>query len=85
MPDVKVAGYPLASQSGKVEVQVTIDEAGHVKDARPLHSGVSKTNGLLANAAVAAARQWIFQPAILHGKAVAAEHRIVFDFRHESQ
>lgn len=79
MPDVKMAGPLLAAQAGKVEVQVMIDEAGRVKDARP-EPNSGKTTGLLLNAAIAAARQWVFQPATLHGKAVAAEHRIVFDF-----
>lgn len=84
MPDVKMAGLGLAAQAGKVEIQVTIDEAGHVKDARPA-SNAGKISGLVLNAAIAAARQWIFQPATLHGKAVVAEHRIVFDFRQEGQ
>ncbi len=84
MPEIKMAGAGLAAQAGKVEIQVTIDAAGHVKDARPgSHAG--KISGLVLNAAIAAARQWIFQPATLHGKAVVAEHQIVFDFRQEGQ
>jgi TonB family protein len=84
MPDVKPAGRTLASQAGLITVQVTIDEAGRVKDARVMDTG-RKANGLVASAAVTAARQWSFQPATLHGHAVAAEHRIVFDFRSPSQ
>lgn len=79
MPDVKMAGPGLAARAGRVEVQVSIDEEGHVKDVRPVLN--AKTTGLVLNAAIAAARQWVFQPATLHGKPVAAEHRIVFDFQ----
>ena len=82
MPDVKMAGPGLAAQAGKVEVQVTIDENGHVTDARPVLSA-PRTTGLIVNAAITAARQWIFKPATLHGKPVAAEHRIVFDFQNQ--
>jgi TonB family protein len=81
MPDTKLVGSTLIAQSGgKVEVQVTIDESGHVKNAWLVHSA-GKANSLLANVAVTAARQWIFQPATLHGKPVTAEHLIVFDFQ----
>jgi TonB family protein len=83
-PDMASMRYALPAQTGKVEVQVTIDESGHVTDAWPVYS-IGKPNSLLANAAMAAARQWIFKPATLHGKPVVAEHRIVFDFRQESQ
>jgi hypothetical protein len=37
---------------------------------------------MLANAALTAARQWIFEPASLRGKHIASEHTIVFQFRH---
>jgi TonB family protein len=83
-PDITSMRYALPAQNGKVEVQVTIDESGHVTNAWPVYS-IGKPNSLLANAAIAAARRWIFEPATLHGKPVAAEHRIVFDFRQESQ
>ncbi len=80
MPDVKRVGGTLASRTGEIEVQVTVDESGHVRNARPVRNG-TKASPLLASAATAAARQWIFQPATLHGKPVAADHLIVFDFR----
>ncbi|HEY7302929.1 MAG TPA: TonB family protein [Bryobacteraceae bacterium] len=84
MPDVKLAGRTLASQAGQITVQVTIDESGRVRDARLVETA-GKASGLVASAAVTAARQWAFQPATLHGRAVAAEHRIVFDFRSQNQ
>lgn len=82
MPDVKSFNYALPVQTGKVEVQVNIDESGHVRNVRPVYDA-GKANSLLTNAAMTAARQWIFQPATLHGKAVPAEHRIVFDFQNQ--
>jgi TonB family protein len=84
MPDVKLAGRTLTSEASRVAVQVSIDESGRVKDAR-LAQTANKANGLVANAAIAAARQWAFQPASLHGRAVAAEHVIVFEFRSQDQ
>lgn len=84
MPDIKLAGRTLASEAGRVAVQVSIDESGRVKDAR-LAQTANKPNGLVANAAIAAARQWVFQPASLHGRAVVAEHVIVFEFRSQDQ
>lgn len=83
MPVSNLAGFGLKSQTGRVEVQVTVDESGHVKNLR-LVSNREEANSLIANAVIAAARQWIFQPATLHGKAIATEERIVFDFRSEN-
>ncbi|HSU61951.1 MAG TPA: energy transducer TonB [Bryobacteraceae bacterium] len=84
MPDIKLAGNALALQAGKVEVQVTVDESGRVKDARPVRKDKA-VNSLVASAAINAARQWIFQPARLHGKAIPAQHLIVFEFRSENR
>ena len=84
MPDTSLIGPALASQTGKIEVQVTIDESGRVKKAEFLRIG-KKASGLAAAAAIAAARQWMFQPATLHGKAIRAEHLIVFDFHSDNQ
>jgi TonB family protein len=84
MPDTSLIGPALASQTGQIEVQVTVDESGRVKKAQSLRNG-KKARGLAAAAAVVAARQWVFEPATLHGKPIQAEHRIVFDFRSETQ
>lgn len=84
MPDIKLAGNTLAREAGRVEVQVTIDESGRVKDARTVRRN-NNTSGLVASAAISAARQWIFQPATLHGEAIPAQHLIVFEFRSGDQ
>jgi len=84
MPDIKPAGNASALEAGKVEVQVTVDESGRVNEAWPVRKD-KEINSLVASAAISAARQWIFQPARLHGKAIAAQHLIVFEFRSENR
>jgi outer membrane biosynthesis protein TonB len=58
-----------------------VDESGRVVDARLLE-GRNKVGSLLASAALAAAKQWTFQPASLRGKNIPSDHTIVFQFRH---
>lgn len=60
---------------GKVVVEVTLDEKGHVIDARAL-SG----DPLLKLSAVNAARQARFEPTLLSGQPVKATRLINFDF-----
>ncbi len=62
--------------SGPVEVQITISEAGRVIEAKAI-SG----HPLLREAAVEAARQWVFAPATLNGVPVEAQMVVTFDFR----
>jgi outer membrane biosynthesis protein TonB len=45
----------------------------------------ANSKGALSGAALAAARQWTFQPATLQGEKVESEHTIVFEFRPETQ
>lgn len=84
MPDMTLAGRTLATQVTQVHVRVSIDANGRVKEAVPEPNG-KDANGLVASAAVTAARQWVFQPAMLRGRPVPAEHLIVFDFRSKNQ
>jgi TonB family protein len=71
--------YPpqaLASQiSGRVFVEVTVDENGAVTSARAL-SG----HALLRSAAVDAARGWTFTPTLLQGKPVKVLGSLTFTF-----
>ncbi|MBI3653813.1 MAG: M56 family metallopeptidase [Acidobacteria bacterium] len=71
--------YPPLAQAAQVSsavvVEVTINEEGYVDSARVL-SG----HPLLKDAAVAAARQWKFQPAMLQGKAVKVTGTMTFNF-----
>jgi len=64
-----------ARASGDVTVQVTIDETGHVIEARAV-SG----HPLLQSAAVAAARQAIFAPTRLEGEPIRVGGALVYNF-----
>jgi TonB family protein len=71
--------YPAQAKrvnaSGSVNVQITISETGRVIEAK----GASG-HPLLRDAAVTAARQWVFKPAILNGVPVKTETVLVFVF-----
>ena len=82
MPNTKALPPGTVPQVTRVEVQVKVDATGHVSGARALNDNV---RGPLSATAVAAARQWTFQPATLRGEPVASDHTIVFEFRPESQ
>jgi TonB family protein len=64
-----------AKASGSVTVQITIDETGHVIEARAV-SG----HPLLQAASVAAAKQAIFAPTRLQGEPVKVAGAIVYNF-----
>jgi protein TonB len=61
--------------SGKVEVQVVISESGRVIEAKALSGHVT-----LRNAAVDAARQWVYKPAMRDGVPVRTESVLTFTF-----
>lgn len=74
---------PLAKAaqiSGSVVVEVTIDEAGNVMNARAI-SG----HPLLKDAAVTAARGWKFQPTRLSGTPVKVIGTITFNFNADKE
>ncbi len=84
MPNTRSLAPGVITQVTRVEVAVRIDNTGRVMSAHTLNeNGNSKP--ALSQAAVAAARQWTFQPATLQGEKVESEHTIVFEFRPESQ
>lgn len=70
-----------AEAGGEVRVVVKVDESGHVVDAR-LIEGRKKISSFLASASLTAARQWVFEPASLHGVSIPSDHTILFQFRH---
>jgi TonB family protein len=63
-----------------IEVAVRIDDGGRVAEAHVVNNG-SNDNKPLMNAALAAAKEWIFEPAKVHGKSVPSDHAIEFHFR----
>jgi protein TonB len=58
--------YPLLAVQGQVAgmviLEATVDETGHVRDARVLRS-----HGVLDAAAVRAVEQWRYEPLLLNG------------------
>jgi len=67
-----------AKASGKVEVEVMIDESGNVVSAEAITG-----NALLRGVARDAARQWKFNPALLSEKPTKVTGVITFDFEAE--
>jgi TonB family protein len=70
---------PIARQmkvSGRVEVEVLINEQGAVETARVLTG-----NPLLTQSAIIAVEKWKFTPFTSDGKAVRATTTIVFEFQ----
>jgi TonB family protein len=72
--------YPSAwirdGRKGSVTIRFFIDETGKAR----LPEIVTESDNLLANAAVAAVKQWRFQPPIHRGQAVLARAEQVFEF-----
>jgi len=60
---------------GTVLLDVVIGENGDVRDVR-----LVKGPSVLAEAAIAAVRQWHYRPHLLNGKAVAVESRVTVNF-----
>jgi TonB family protein len=79
MPVTRLFGASTIYDAKEVTVKVAIDNQGQVTHAEALNTG-RKSAGLLTWAALAAARQWTFQPATIRGVRVASEHTIVFHF-----
>lgn len=80
MPDTRAFGPGLVYAAARVEVLVTVDKTGHVKSAHLVNGGRKVKQGL-AGAALVAARQWLFEPAMLHGQPIESQHSIMFEFR----
>jgi len=72
--------YPPAAMAqrleGTVEILAVVGEDGHVKSTKVL-----KGNPYLASAATASIREWIYEPAQLHGKPVQSEVNVVLNFK----
>jgi protein TonB len=64
-----------ARASGAVQVQVTISEDGRVMDA-----AVVSGHPLLRDAALQAAKQWVFKPTELSGVPVKVQGVLTFNF-----
>jgi TonB family protein len=66
--------------TGRVEVEITISEAGLVIEAKAISGQL-----VLRSAAVEAARKWVFKPAILNGAPVRVKSVLTFVFAPSAQ
>ncbi|HEU0173209.1 MAG TPA: energy transducer TonB [Blastocatellia bacterium] len=76
--EVKPEYPPTAKKmkaTGTVEVEITISEAGLVIEAKAISGHLA-----LRSAAVEAARNWVFKPAMLNGKPVKVKSVLTFIF-----
>lgn len=80
LPGVARLVPEMVKSPGDVEVEVKIDAKGRVTSARIVKNN-AKADAVLCNAVLVAARQWLFQPAKLHGIFVEADCVIAFQFR----
>jgi hypothetical protein len=64
------------SAATDVQIKVRIDDSGHVTAAHALLDG-SPHDEALTGAVTAAVKQWIFEPAKMHGKNVPSEETVV--------
>ncbi len=78
MPNMRSLSSNLVTEVTRVEVEVRIDTNGRVNAARVETPNIKSQ---LASAALAAARQWTFQPATMRGQRVESTHNIAFEFR----
>jgi protein TonB len=71
--------YPIPARmmgvSGKVNVRIVISETGRVIETKALSGPMA-----LRDAAMAAARQWVYKPATRNGVPVKSESVVVFTF-----
>jgi TonB family protein len=74
-PDYPVIAKQLHLE-GAVEVEAHINESGSVDSVKPVTG-----NAVLANAAVAAMKNWKFTPFTAGGKAVKAVADLTFNFK----
>jgi TonB family protein len=84
LPKIKKKVFPIypdinkaAGIEGEVEVKVTVDKDGKVESTSIAKGAVPS----LDSAAIQAARQWEFYPAVDNGKALSAELTIPFKFK----
>ena len=78
-PVVKMPNHQQLSQPVTVGVKVSIAESGAVNDAEVVDYG-DPINWTLANAALAAARNWTFEPSRVDDVPVASQVIIHFSF-----
>ena len=84
LPNTKFISPDAIAATPEIDVAVKIDKRGRVTQARIVNRG-KKVKRALAGAAIAAAKQWLFDPARFQGDTVESEHTIVFQFQPPAQ
>jgi TonB family protein len=82
-PNTKLVEPDVISEVTKIEVELRINELGRVTEAHAVENGT--TNNALTTVAVSAAREWVFEPAKVHGRSVPSDYAIVFRFHPSGQ
>ncbi len=82
LPDSRIVSESALQTNPQIELTVLVDKEGRVRSARVVNKGKNISQNLIG-AAIAAAKQWTFQPATLHGRSIATDHTIVFQFSHQ--
>jgi hypothetical protein len=85
MPNTRVYGSSVIRAPMQIEVQIKINENGRVVDAFVPKTRTSASRSPLAFPAIAAAKQWVFEPARMHGRNVPSDFAIRFSFRPEAR
>jgi TonB family protein len=78
IPNLASLGATISSVR-EVQVEVYIDASGRVTNTR-LANADSDPNSILDSASISAARQWIFEPARSHGRAINSVYKVLFRF-----
>lgn len=81
MPDVSPTAQNTIEGRLKVSVRVAVDASGNVSEAKFVSPGPS---AYFAGRALAAARRWKFNPALVNGQPAASEWVLHFQFRRTS-
>ncbi len=79
LPNTRLMPPGVLATAVKVEVILSVDETGHVTEAH-LADGTKKVSSFVVSASIVAAKQWVFEPAMLNGKPVPSKHSVAFQF-----
>lgn len=70
-----------AHQEGHLDLRVEVDEQGRPQDIAVAQADPPESEAALGESAIAAVRQWSFNPALVDGRAVATTIHVPIDYR----
>ncbi|MBV9303311.1 MAG: energy transducer TonB [Acidobacteriaceae bacterium] len=80
MPNIRSFASSAVTEPTQIDVEIKIDEKGRVVSAHVPKTRMNPGGPLLMQQVIAAARQWGFEPAKLHGEPVPSDYVIRFSF-----